>query len=594
MGGYELGVAQAGRWHDEKTQQADQQATEQRQAKTNLLLQQYQNTEDPDQRKAIVSAFGALYPPEHAHHFWNDVKQFAEKLKPGQGAAPSVPSGTGANPGANVPAAGGVPPAVNKVAQAASPWDAIAQIPSAAQRATAGEASKEKAAMELQKEKGAENLEIAKTRAEASKQGRPVPDNNAAVALDDAMKLRDNASTQFLDSQGQDIDLEELKSSGVPLKLVPVMRPGADPYYIVANQKARIQVIGNQVITLPETGSTTTAQAASLGAKNLGHTSSSTTPGPAGPVTTTHQTTPITGHIPVSSNTPMPPTGANPQPSSNVSPISGATHPKTWHPSHDKMAEKASSGTIPPLRDTSLPPMRGADEQRIASVAAPMATVEQQVVGRGVKPLWEYSNVLNNPKMLNAVNMAMAAPMMQTPEGDKRVTFWGTVATALGLASAAQQVTTDMVTNARNRVQAQGGPEAVQFLDRLAELKGTIPNLRKIQGGSSAMGAMQPLYQESPIMNISSPEDFRNRTANMLRTMAVALDQTPGINKAHVNWIYQQADAAEGKKPAGPVSTKTSTAAPGAKPAGPPRPSNVPEGYVHKDNGPHGPGWYKQ
>ena len=63
------------------------------------------------------------------------------------------------------------------------------------------------------------------------------------------------------------------------------------------------------------------------------------------------------------------------------------------------------------------------------------------------------------------------------------------------------------------------------------------------------MGAMQPLYQESPIMNISSPEDFRNRTANMLRTIAVALDNTPGINKAHVNWLYGQADQAQTKSP---------------------------------------------
>lgn len=48
-------------------------------------------------------------------------------------------------------------------------------------------------------------------------------------------------------------------------------------------------------------------------------------------------------------------------------------------------------------------------------------------------------------------------------------------------------------------------------------------------------------------MNISSPEDFRNRTANMLRTMATALNEAPGINKKHVDWLYKQADMAQGK-----------------------------------------------
>ena len=202
--------------------------------------------------------------------------------------------------------------------------------------------------------------------------------------------------------------------------------------------------------------------------------------------------------------------------------------------------------------------MRGADEQRVASVAAPMAVVEQQVVGRGAKPLWSYSNVLNNPDMIKTVNLAMAAPLLQTPQGDKGITFWGTVATAMGLASAAQQATTETIVNARRRVQEQGGPEAVEFLDRLAELKGSIPNMKKVQGGSAAMGSLEPLYQESPIMNISSPEDFRNRTANMVRTMAAALEQTPGINKAHVDWLYDQADMAQGKEPAPRSSTKGS------------------------------------
>lgn len=200
---------------------------------------------------------------------------------------------------------------------------------------------------------------------------------------------------------------------------------------------------------------------------------------------------------------------------------------------------------IPPLRNPGLPPLKGADEARIASITAPVHTVEAQVVGRGRKPLWELAEVLKNPEMLRAVNTAMLAPMLQTPEGNHNVSFWGTIATSLGLASAAQQATSDVITEARNKVRQDGGPQALQLLDRLAELKGTIPNLRKVQGGSNALGALEPLYQESPLMNISSPEDFQFRTANMLRTMADSLSEQPGVNRKHVDWLYGQAEKAE-------------------------------------------------
>jgi hypothetical protein len=252
--------------------------------------------------------------------------------------------------------------------------------------------------------------------------------------------------------------------------------------------------------------------------------------------------------------------------------------------------KKTSDSDIPPMRDPKLPPMKGADERAIANIAAPVATVEQQVVGRGAKPLWEYSTILNNPDLLKATNWAMAAPMLQTPEGSKDPGFWNTITLALGLATTAQKVTTEQIVAARNKVQNEGGPQAVEFLDRLAELKGTIPNLRKIQGGSSAMGAMQPLYQESPIMNISSPEDFRNRTANMLRTMAVALDQVPGINKDHVNWLYGEADQAQAnnrdvlKKRAALLSTLNSPSTPQFK-VGDPVMVNGKQVTVKKING---------
>jgi hypothetical protein len=372
---------------------------------------------------------------------------------------------------------------------------------------------------------------------EKSAGGRPVLGYSAAVNLD----LARNQQTQGTVYNGQDgnsIDLSSLPDGSV---LIPVFEGGGKSYWSVANDKGRYETGDNLRKFEPAVGGPV-ANPQNVGQVRVSTSRTSVTPGPGGPVVTSSVTSPMTGGGGVS----------RPAAVRQAIPNQPGTHPAASKPSgaaqpssQPAPPKQTRSSDIPPMRDPKLPPMKGADERAISNLTSPVATVEQQVVGRGAKPLWEYSSILNNPDLLKATNWAMAAPMLQTPEGSKNPGFWNTITLALGLATAAQKVTTEQIVAARNKVQNEGGPQAVEFLDRLAELKGTIPNLRKIQGGSSAMGAMQPLYQESPIMNISSPEDFRNRTANMLRTMAVALDQVPGINKAHVNWLYGQADQAQ-------------------------------------------------
>jgi hypothetical protein len=372
---------------------------------------------------------------------------------------------------------------------------------------------------------------------EKSAGGRPVLGYNAAVNLDLARNLQ-TQGTVYSGQDGNPIDLSSLPDGSI---LVPVFEGGGKSYWSIANDKGRYETGDNLRKFEPAVGGPV-ANPQNVGQVRVPTSRTSVTPGPGGPVVTSSVTSPMTGGGGVSRPAAVRQAIPNQPGTHPVAPRSGGAAQPTSQPASPKQTR---SSDIPPMRDPKLPPMKGADERAISNLTAPVATVEQQVVGRGAKPLWEYSTILNNPDLLKATNWAMAAPMLQTPEGSKDPGFWNTITLALGLATAAQKVTTEQIVDARNKVQNEGGPQAVEFLDRLAELKGTIPNLRKIQGGSSAMGAMQPLYQESPIMNISSPEDFRNRTANMLRTMAVALDQVPGINKAHVNWLYGQADQAQ-------------------------------------------------
>jgi hypothetical protein len=382
---------------------------------------------------------------------------------------------------------------------------------------------------------------------EKSTGAKPQAYYNAAVNLNTALQLQ-NQGTSYKGEDGNPIDLSSLPKDSI---LVPVFTSGGKSYWSVATDRGRYETGNNQRYLEPAVG-LPNPNAPSIGEARVPTSRTSVTPGPNGLVTTTSVTSPVTGGGGGRSARPVAPYPPSPRPSAPSGSVPQATAPPSRggvsKPSTKNIptpTPQSNNSSIPPLRDPKLPAMKGADERAIASIAAPVATVEQQVVGRGARPLWEYSKVLNSPELLKAVNLAMAAPMLQTPEGSKNPGFWATITTALGLSTAAQQATTAQIVAARNRVQKEGGPQAVEFLDRLSELKGTIPNLRKIQGGSSAMGAMQPLYQESPIMNISSPEDFRNRTANMLRTIAIALDNTPGINKNHVNWLYSQADQAQ-------------------------------------------------
>lgn len=584
--GFAIGVQES------QNRQARDQALqdEERQNKLALLSQAWGQTTDPTQRQAIQTAMQSLYPtPQHAGDFLRDIFHLKKKQDSATPPAATPPTQTAAPPQTTwqdaMPGMSQSPPPISQVAQVAKApttqeaWQMITQIPSVTQAQQEAPERAYQQYLKLNPEATPEEKKQAlnaifkfptpskttKLYESPDKKERNwfvpgsepegwnaattgtsgyIRQGNHVVTPDSAISLMDTVGATYPKQDGTTWTPEELKQfpKGTVLSAFIL---GDKTFYAPFDQRTRTATWGNVVHQIPEAGQITDQSTDELGEARVPTKRTSVTPGPAGAVVTSSTTTPVSSgsKAPVSSATPqvpeIPPSTPKAMPKKPLSKQPGAKAMKT-------IERQDQENEIPPMRNPALPPMKGADEQRITSVAAPMATVEQQVVGRGAKPLWEFSSVLNNPDLMKAVNLAMAAPMLQTPEGDKGITFWGTVATSLGLASAAQQATTEAIVEARNKVQQDGGPEAVQFLDRLAELKGTIPNLRKVQGGSSALGAIAPLYQESPIMNISSPEDFRNRTANMLRTMAVALNEAPGINKKHVDWLYKQADKAEG------------------------------------------------
>ena len=185
---------------------------------------------------------------------------------------------------------------------------------------------------------------------------------------------------------------------------------------------------------------------------------------------------------------------------------------------------------------------------QINKVADSMASLQQQFVGDGNDPLWGYADLMDNPPLRQAINLALTANMNPTPQTENQAGIGSALATVTGLTNWAQKINNQNAVNARNKVQQLGGQRAVDFVDRLAELKGSIPALRTITGASAAQGSITPLIQESPVLNTSNSYDFRKRTAYTMRTLGSALRANPAINPAYSQWLFKQADEAEGRK----------------------------------------------
>ena len=185
----------------------------------------------------------------------------------------------------------------------------------------------------------------------------------------------------------------------------------------------------------------------------------------------------------------------------------------------------------------------------IRSKADSMTSLQQQFIGTGNDPLWGYADMLDKPALRQAINKALTMSTMPIAEPKEDSGLFSNIGRATGITQAlvgkGQERDNAAITQARNEVQRLGGQRAIDFVDRLAELKGSIPTFRKITGASASQGSIAPLIQESPVLNSSNSYDFRKRTAYSLRTMASALRSDPSINPAYAQWLFKMADSAE-------------------------------------------------
>lgn len=215
---------------------------------------------------------------------------------------------------------------------------------------------------------------------------------------------------------------------------------------------------------------------------------------------------------------------------------------RTPRPSLDSM-----NGGAPPILRY---PAMNAD---IRARADSLASLQQQFVGSGNDPLWNYADLLDDkahPGLPTAINKALTMTMMpvtqQSAEASGPISA---LSRAMGITQAAvgfaQEKDQQAITQARNAAVQMGGPRALELIDRLAELKGSIPVMRKISSASAAQGSIAPLIQESPALNTASPEDFRKRIALSMRTIAAAVAADPSINPAYAKWFFQQAMLAD-------------------------------------------------
>ena len=221
-----------------------------------------------------------------------------------------------------------------------------------------------------------------------------------------------------------------------------------------------------------------------------------------------------------------------------------------------KSSQSGSSSAPPPI--AKYPSMGAQFRQTFDTIAA----LQQQFLGEGNDPLWKYAYMMDNKPLAAAINDALTASMQVIPTGSADPGLGQSISRATGLFGFVQNKVSENIRSSREKVQKLGGDEALQLVDRLAELKGSIPAMRTYSKASAAQGSIAPLIQESAVLNTSSARDFTLRIAYTMRTLAAAMANDPSINPAYSRWFYAQAAAAEqaGK------TQKTAGAAPAKSP----------------------------
>jgi hypothetical protein len=136
-------------------------------------------------------------------------------------------------------------------------------------------------------------------------------------------------------------------------------------------------------------------------------------------------------------------------------------------------------------------------------IAVSIAVFEGLLTGDGNEPIWNDSDVFDNPEIAEAINLALSS-------GDN------------------------------SKVMELGGERALTFTERLQRLNESLSDIPPNAG--------IPAF---PIRIVISGRDFRNQLALKQRGIAEALETYPEISKAYVRWQFRIADVADPNKDRG-------------------------------------------
>ena len=151
----------------------------------------------------------------------------------------------------------------------------------------------------------------------------------------------------------------------------------------------------------------------------------------------------------------------------------------------------------PPIYAGGMTWQQGRQAQKIG---VPIAVVQQQLVGEGDDPIWNYSALFDNPQMANAIDLAL-------------------------------------LSKNNSKVMELGGQRALEFVERVEALNASFSDLPATAGIS-----------ESPVRYVVSDYDFRYQIALKERGIGASLTAYPEISRAYVKWLFKVADIADPNK----------------------------------------------
>ena len=152
--------------------------------------------------------------------------------------------------------------------------------------------------------------------------------------------------------------------------------------------------------------------------------------------------------------------------------------------------------SAPPIYAKGLTLQQGHHVERIA---ASITVFEENLTGGGNDPVWNESDVLDSPKIVETINLAISS-------------------------------------GNNSQVMETGGERALRFVQRVQRLNDSLADIPSNAG-----------IPNSPISTVISGRDFRIQIALKQREIAVALQTYPEFSRAFVRWQFLIADTADPK-----------------------------------------------